>query len=247
MRMNVDDFARPISDAARIVRSGLPSSNTIELCDLVQAGWLHAVRYLQGAESASRTLIFVSVKHAMHQAALDWGQHAWATTSGKRSARGHARRRRIGDPPKLTGLHEWHRCVPTPDLALMIDIKRTLLSMPLREAVSWYSQRQLDEPSHKLAPEFGVTHTRVVQLAAAANDKLRQVIDPDREMRPSNTIILSDWKAKYRHERNQRYGELRRLGASVKTAQRGAKSVRLYADAMRVLHTELKPLRKCGP
>lgn len=233
--MNVDDFARPISDAARIVRSGLPSSNTIELCDLVQAGWLHATRYLQGAESVSRTLVFVSVKHAMHQAALEWGQHAWVDSGGKRSRRGYARRRRYGDPPELTGLHEWHRCVPTPDLALLIDVKRTLLAMPLREAVAWYSQRQLDEPAHKLAPEFGVTHTRVVQLAAAANDKLRQVVDPDREVRPSNTIILSDWKAKYRHERRQRYGELRRLGASVKMATRGSKSAKLFSDAVRIL------------
>jgi|GEM_PF-5261060 len=243
--MNVDDFARPISDAARIVRRGLPSSNTIELCDLVQAGWLHATRYLQGAESASRLLVFVSVKHAMHAAALEWGQNAWADSSGKRSPLGYARRRRLGDPPQLTGLHEWHRIVPTPDLALLIDIKRALLSMPLREAVAWYSQRQLDEPSHKLAPEFGVTRTRVVQLAAAANDKLRQVVDPDGEMRPSNTIILSDWKAKHRHDRRQRYGELRRLGASVKMATRGAKSPKLFSNAVRILQHGPAPSAPC--
>jgi hypothetical protein len=179
--------------------------------------------------------VFVSVKHAMHEAALEWGQNAWVESSGKRSPLGYARRRRTGEPPQLTGLHEWHRIVPTPDLALLIDIKRTLLSMPLREAVAWYSQRQLDEPAHKLAPEFGVTRGRVVQLAAAANDKLRQVVDPDREMRPSNTIILSDWKAKHRHERCQRYGELRRLGASVKMATRGAKSTKLFSGALRIL------------
>jgi len=244
--MNVDDFARPISDAARIVRSGLPSSNTIELCDLVQAGWLHATRYLQGAESVSRTLVFVSVKHAMHQSALEWGQHAWADAGGKRSKRGYAQRRRYGDPPQLTGFHEWHRCVPTPDLEMLIDVKRTLLSMPLREAVAWYSQRQLEEPAHKLAPEFGVSKGRVVQLAEMANDKLREAVDPEREMRPSNTIILSDWKAKHRHERRQRYGELRRLGASVKMATRGAKSAKLYSDAVRILQHGPAPIAKCG-
>jgi hypothetical protein len=138
--------------------------------------------------------------------------------------------------------------VPTPDLALLIDVKRTLLSLPLREAVAWYSQRQLDEPSRKLAPEFGVTHTRVVQLAAAANDKLRQVVDPDREVRPSNTIILSDWKAKHRHERRLRYGELRRLGASVKMATRGSKSPKLFSDAVRILqHRPVASGEGCCP
>ena len=245
--MNVDDFARPISDAARIVRRTLPSSNSMELDDLVQAGWLHATRYLQGAESASRTLVFVAVKLAMREAARAWAQNSWVDGPGKRSKKGYARRRRYGEPPILTGFQEWHRCVPTPDLALFIDVKRALLSMPLREAVAWHSQHQLDTPAHKLAPEFGVSCTRVVQLAAAANSKLRQVVDPDGEMRLSNTIILSDWKEKHRHERRQRYGELRRLGASVKMATRGAASARKFSDAVRILQHGLAPLAKCGP
>jgi hypothetical protein len=238
-------YLRAISDAARIVRRRLPPSNSIELQDLVQVGCERVLRYVR--EGMPPVFAFICARDGMMEESCRWAQKAWVTVPGKLHRGKYAKRVRRGDPPILTGLHEWHRSIPAPDMALLIDIKRTLLTMPLREAVAWHSQHQLDKPAHQLAPEFGVTPTRVVQLAAAANLRLRNVVDPEGEMRPSNTIILSNWKEKHRHDTRQRYSELRRLGASVKMATRGAKSANLYADTVRILQTELRPLAKCGP
>lgn len=240
-------YLRAISDAARYVRRRLPSSNTIELQDLVQVGCERVLRYVR--EGLPPVVAFICARDGMVEESRRWAQKTWVAAEGRKKLHlgKYAPRVRSGPAPRLTGLHEWHRCVPAPDMALLIDIKRTLLTLPLREAVAWHAQHQLDKPAHELAPEFGVSPTRVVQLAAAANGKLRAAVDPDGEMRPSNTIILSTWKEKYRHERRQRYQELRDLGASVKMATRGAKSTRLFADTVRILQAGPRPIAKCGP
>lgn len=237
-------YLRAISDAARYVRSRLPSSNTIELQDLVQVGCERVLRYVR--EGLPPVVAFICARDGMVEESRRWAQNAWAPSRGKLIRGKYAKMRRIGDAPRLTGFHEWHRCIPAPDMALLIDIKRTLLSLPLREAVAWHSQHQLDRPAHELAPEFGVSHMRIVQLARAANDKLRTVVDPDGEMRPSNTIVLATARQRYNHETQRRYRELRDLGASRKMALRGAKSPRLFADATRILQAGPRPLAKCG-
>src|SRR5690606_39941971 len=63
--IDVETFAKPITDATRYVRRHLPTSNSIELADLVQVGWERVTRYLSGADSASTALVFVTAKQGM--------------------------------------------------------------------------------------------------------------------------------------------------------------------------------------
>lgn len=166
-RIQTETFAKPISDAARHVRARLPRSNTIELADLVQIGWERVTRYLRGASSAHTTLVFVCAKQGMFDEAARWAGNAWAPDAAGKA-------RRIGEAPAFTGEHEWHSCTRL-DVDLLIDIKRALLSMPLREAASWYSRHMLDERVGTLGPEFGVSRGRICQYEMAARARLRAV------------------------------------------------------------------------
>lgn len=167
-RIPTETFAKPITDAARHVRARLPRSNTIELADLVQVGWERVTRYLSGAAVASTTLVFVCAKQGMVEEAARWASNAWAPDSSGKP-------RRTGKAPAFTGVHEWHRTT-TLDVDLLIDIKRTLLSMPLREAASWYSRHMLDERVGSLGPEFGVSRSRICQYELAARAKLQAAV-----------------------------------------------------------------------
>jgi hypothetical protein len=251
--ISTETFAKPISDAARRVRSRLPRSNTIEIEDLVQVGWERVTRYLAGHDGpVSEVLVFITARQGMLEEAARWGGNAWQPDQRGKS-------RRIGPPPRLTGYHEWMRSVPCPDIELWIDIKRTLLAMPLREAASWYSRHVLDEPVGKLAPEFGVGRGRVCQYEIAARARLREVASGGEPIRQSSARIFGTARLRLDQVVRQRYAELRQLGASTKQATRGAKSPNCYASAVRQLQATpadqfthlrrrgMRPIAKCGP
>lgn len=220
-RVETESFASTITDAARLVHRGLPRSSGVELADLVQAGWERVTRYL-GSAPTSRTLVFVCAKQGMLEES--------------RALRGLPRDYRAGGvAPKLEGWHEWARITPALPMETLIDIKRTLLAMPLREAASWYSRHMLDEPVGKLGPEFGVCRGRVCQYEQAARAKLKVVALSGDEPRASSARILGTAALRRTAEERLRYRELRDLGASVKQATRNCRSPSLFAAATRAL------------
>ena len=110
-------YLRAISDAARYVRRRLPSSNTIELQDLVQVGCERVLRYVR--EGMPPVVAFICARDGMVEESRRWAQNAWAPTRGKPIGGKYAKSRRIGEAPVLTGLHEWYRATPAPDMALL--------------------------------------------------------------------------------------------------------------------------------
>lgn len=230
MKVPVDVFAKPISDAARIVRRQLPASNSLELADLVQIGWERVARYL-GDAPVSTVLVFVCAKQGMLEEARHWAgcQHA---------KDGHGHPRRIGAAPRLEGYQEWFSFTPAPPIELLIDVYRTLLAMPLRESASWYSRHVLDEPVGTLAPEFGVSRGRICQYEMAARDKLREVVLSGEERRESQTRILGTAKLQREQVERQRYRELRDMGATRRQAMRGCKSPNCFASMAKQLTPE---------
>lgn len=132
MTLSVEDFARPISDAARIVRAMIPR-HSLDLEDLVQVGWEKTLRYLAGQESVSPTLVFVAAKLAMLNAHEQWMQKAWI-----RNASGNRVRR--GEAPALTEWQEWQRAHPTPPIEALIDVYRALLRARDEDRSAWQAR-----------------------------------------------------------------------------------------------------------
>jgi hypothetical protein len=167
--MNIEDYMHPITDAARIIKASLPPGHGLELSDLVNIGVERVLRYMSGSEGASSVLVFVCAKQGMQHESRRW--------SGK------DRHGRVGDKarkskaPEFDEYEEWRHCVPTPPIEMMIDLKRALLALPLRESVSWYSQRWLGEEHAHLEPEFGVSAHRIRQYVASANDALKRAAE----------------------------------------------------------------------
>ena len=222
--MNLENHMRTITEAAHYVRRHLPRSNSIEVCDLVQVGAERVQRYLGDQGSEHRTLVFVCAKQGMFEEARRW------------MGLPPDRRVKVYVEPQFCPVHDWHRSTSIP-IELLIDIKRTLFSMPLREAAAWYSRHMLDEPVGTLGAEFGVTRGMVCLYEIAARKKLRTAVSGGEPLRKSRARIGGAALKRHLVER-ERYAELRRLGASVQHANRWCKSANTYATAIRQLDAE---------
>jgi DNA-directed RNA polymerase specialized sigma24 family protein len=132
--MTIDQWAEPISDAARIVRATIPR-HSLDLEDLVQIGWEATLRYLSpGSGTVSRVLVFVAAKAAMLTASAKWLHKAW-----KPNASGN--RVRSGPEPEASEWQEWLRAEPTPPIEFMIDVRRALARAREQERDAWLSTR----------------------------------------------------------------------------------------------------------
>lgn len=230
------EVARAICDAARIVRAG--NRGGVELNELVQVGWERVLRYL-GREHVSPTLAFVCAKQ---------GMLAEVRRAAGRDQLG--RRRRFPDPVfvaiddrDVSVWDQWRRyALP---LEHMIDVKRALLAMQLREAVAWYSHHWLCEGLDHLMPELGVSEARIRQYCRAARDKLAAAwagewfeTEADLEERRATAARerdarRADANERMLAERRRRFAELRELGVSSKAARRASGSTARYAAIVR--------------
>jgi hypothetical protein len=221
----VSEALRAITDAARIVRARLPSHHGFDLHDLVSIGYeAVATRGLEATDQ--RILVFIRAKQAMITAARKW--------SG-RSACGYQRRTFL-DPmfseydDGVAVWDQWRRhALP---LESMIDMKRALLAMRLREAVAWYSHHWLEEDRDHLRRELGVGDVRLGQYCAAARAQLAAAWldgDPAPVGKASQTPENAD--------RRKRYSDLKRLGATTRQAQKNLTPTR-YAAMVRQLTPE---------
>ena len=198
----------------------------MDLGDLVQVGWERVTRYLAGG-TAHPTLVFICARDAMLEESRRWrGLPAdGRTLRAWRASGGDERGDSFG----------WPRYTPAPDIELLIDVKRTLLAMRLREAAAWYSRHVLDEPVGKLGPEFGVSRGRVCQYEIAARERLKEVALAGEVPRTCKARIMGTAKLRRHVDERARYAELRALGATVRQATRGAKSAHAFACMQRQL------------
>ncbi len=243
--MNIEDYMRPISDAARIVKASLPSGHGFELSDLVSIGAERVLRYVAGTPGASPVLAFICAKHGMQYEARRW--------SGKDPHGAKGEKARKSPDPILTGYHEWAHVTPTPPYEVMIDTKRALLSMQLREAVSWYSHHWLMEDLDHLENELGVSEGRIRQYCASAREKLRAAwigewfeTEEQKATREASRVATRDQSRARANEamlaeRRRRRRELRALGLGSGAATRAAGSQHRYATALRQLTQEATP------
>lgn len=160
-----EQYARPITDAARIVRSMLPK-HSFDLDELVQIGWEKVLRY--PPESGSRTLVFVAAKLAMLNAHNQWIRREWRPNAS-------GNRERTGPAPRLEEFQEWQRCSPTPPIESLIDLRRALSRMRDEEREAWVATQTegwtLREAGQALACQ---PHT-VLARTRRANERLRRV------------------------------------------------------------------------
>jgi hypothetical protein len=219
--VNVEDYMPAISDAARIVKASLPAGHALELADLVNIGVERVLRY----GSSSRVLAFICAKQGMQYEVQRW-----------RAGR-QARRLR---PEFVEYQSDWDHSVwrrsTALDVELLIDLKRALLAMQLREAVAWYSHHWIGEELGHLEQEFGVTEGRIRQYCAAARDKLKAAwrgaafeTEEDRATRERARLAACDVArdvatAKMLAERRSRRSQLRAMGATSEQATRGCRS-----------------------
>jgi hypothetical protein len=233
--VNIEPYMPAISDAARIVKAALPPGHGLELADLVQIGVERILRY----GPASPVLAFVCAKQGMQLEVQRW-----------RAGR-QARRFR----PEFVEYQDnwddfvWRRSTAL-DLELLIDLKRALLAMQLREAVAWYSHHWLGEELGHLEPELGVTEGRIQQYVAAARDKLKAAwrgasfeTEEDRATRERARVAARDVARaaateKMLAERRSRYAQLRAMGASSAEATVGGRSRVQFLAATRRLASE---------
>ncbi len=244
--MNLEDHMKAITDAARYVRARLPRGHGLELADLVSVGAEHVLRYLSGSDTASHVLVFISARQAMVMAARRW--------SGRCI---HGTKRKTFADPVFCGFDEardvghWDQWLRyTLPLEEMIDTKRALLAMQLREAVAWYSHHWLCEELTHLEAELGVSHGRIRQYCAAARAKLAAAwqgerFDTEDEIRERRRLELvarderrAVANARMLAERKARYAELKRLGADHKLAQWGGVAKSRYLVTVRQLTAE---------
>lgn len=234
--MNLEPYMPAISDAARIVKASLPAGHGLELADLVSIGAERVLRYLAGSGDGSPILAFVCAKQGMQYEVLRWRA-------------GRQARRLRPDFVEYDGDWDhsvWRRSTAL-DVELLIDLKRALLAMQLREAVAWYSHHWIGEELGHLEQEFGVTEGRIRQYIAAARDKLKAAwrgaafeTEEDRATRERTRVAARDVaravaNEKMLAERQGRRIQLRAMGASSAQAIRGSSSrVRFMAMARQV-------------
>jgi hypothetical protein len=234
--------ARAIADAARIVRA---RNRRCELDELVQVGWERVLRYL-GRDNVSPTLAFVCAKQGMIEATR--------LAAGRDR---HGRTRRFADPVfvpvdedrDVAVWDQWRRhALPIEE---MIDAKRALLGMQLREAVAWYSHHWTGDELGRLTNEFGVTEGRIRQYCASARAKLAAAWAGDgfeTEAERERRLDLERAEREMRRatayqrmldERRARRADLLARGMPRARATRAAQSVTRYAAAIR--NTECAP------
>ena len=211
----------------------------LELNELVQVGWERVLRYL-GRETTNAVLAFVCAKQ---------GMLAETRLAAGRDRNGRARRR--GDPVfveldenrDVAVWDQWRRfSLPVEE---MIDAKRALLGMQMREAVAWYSHHWLGAELGELTGELGVTEGRIRQYCASARAKLAAAWAGDaveteaereqRERRERNERDAQRAAANERMlaERRRRRADLRSRGFSGADLSRAAQSYTRYAEALR--------------
>jgi hypothetical protein len=133
------------------------------------------------------------------------------------------------------------------DLELLIDLKRALLAMQLREAVAWYSHHWLGEELGHLESELGVSGARIRQYCAEARDRLARswrgdALESHEEQLSRYRAVRERIEAKEHAdmlaERRRRYTELRSLGATVGEARRCIGNKARYLTLARQLTAE---------
>lgn len=230
--MNIEPYMPAISHAARLVKARLPRGHGLELADLVQIGVERVLRY----GPASPFLAFVTAKQGMQYEVGRW-----------QAGRQESRQR-----PEFVEYQDdwddfvWRRSTAL-DLPLLIDLKRALLAMQLREAISWYSHHWIGEELGHLENELGVTEGRIRQYCAEAREKLKAAwrgatfeTEDDRAAREQARIAARDVaraaaNAKMLAERRSRRAQLRAMGASSVEAIKGCRSrVQFIAMARRL-------------
>jgi hypothetical protein len=220
-----------ITSAARIVKSA-HRSHPFEVADLVSIGAERVIRYLSGSEGAAGALVFVCAKQGMLYELRRW--------QGRDPHGLQGEKRRKSADPVLTGYHEWMGLVPTPPYETLIDLKRALLAMQLREAVSWYSHHWLCEELDHLENELGVSEGRIRQYCAAAKEKLQAAWRGERFETADEASARKDAETqetvrrrsaaneRMLTERKTRYAELRAMGADSKQAAWGGAAKSRY-------------------
>lgn len=235
MRRDCDHFARPISDAARIVRAMLPR-HSFQLEELVQIGWEKTLRYLP--DDTSTTLVFVAAKHAMMNAHDRWRQRSRARDASGRQVR------RGGDAPQVAEWHHWMSQVPPPPIELLIDVKRALEASRAKEIEAWVLTRWEESTFPEAAEALRCDRHTVMRRARRVDDRITPVAG-DQVTRRGRVLTHSP-----KHdERRRRYAELRALGMGSREAARAATTLNKYSIAIRrfgVASPELRPLAKCG-
>lgn len=213
-------YLRAVSDAARYVRNRLPRGNTIELQDLVQVGHERVLRYVR--EGSPPVVVFICAKQGMLDEARSWGN------------RPRDSRTKASDDPATYPVHRWPRHTE-PDIEFLLDLKRELFRMPLHHAAAWYSRHVLDEPVGTIGDGLGVSRGSVCLYEMAARKRLRDAVEAGEPLRRSETRILGTAALRRNAVERERYAELRRLGATVRAATNGAKSVKCYSRALSIL------------
>jgi hypothetical protein len=233
--VNIEPYMPAISDAARIVKASLPTGHALELADLVQIGVERVLRY----GPADRVLAFVCARQGMYHEVRRW-------RAGRQA-------RRL-EPVFVEYESEWDDFVwrrrTALDVELLIDLKRALLGMQLREAVAWYSHHWIGEELGHLEQEFGVTEGRIRQYVAAARDKLKAAwrgaafeTEEDRAARERARVGARDVararaNAKMLAERRSRRAQLRAMGATGAELIKGSRSRAQFLAVARRLAAE---------
>lgn len=233
--MNIEPYMPAISDAARIVRASLPAGHCLELADLVNIGVERVLRY----GPASRVLAFVCARQGMQYEVQRW-------RAGRQVRR---LRPDFVEYDESYDASAWRRSNAL-DVELLIDLKRALLAMQLREAVAWYSHHWIGEELGHLEQEFGVTEGRIRQYVAAARDKLKAAwrgaafeTEEDRATRERARVAARDVaraaaNAKMLADRRSRRAQLRAMGATSPQATKGCRSRVEFLAAARRLAAE---------
>lgn len=174
--MNIEDYMRPITHAARVVKAALPPGHGLELADLVQIGAERVLRYLAGTDGTSYTLAFVCARQGMIREARLW--------SGRS---GHGTRRKTVDDPIFVGYDDerddgadWLRRCTVPNLEAWIDLVRALFSLNSTKAAAWYGRHVLGQSSAEISRGIGVTASDIVQHRQDAELRVNARMRADR-------------------------------------------------------------------
>lgn len=218
--MTVEQWAQPISDAARIVRATTPR-HSLDLEDLVQIGWEATLRYLSPG-SVSRVLVFVAAKSAMLTASAKWLHKAW-------SRNGSGNRVRGGPAPRLEGYHHWMQVEPTPPMELFIDLRRAFERLRAEERGAWAATRWRGETVADAGTLLGCRPATVIARARIADKRLILAAGGKSAARAGRTPVHSRKRDQFR----ARYRELRALGVEPAKANRAAHAQHAYATLLR--------------
>lgn len=171
----LSDWMPQISDAARIVfRQWRGSRNfDLELSDLVQIGCERVLTYLSGAESITGVLVFVCAKQGMQYEARRSG----GMPGNRKNQHGRPDTLPLSEPEDDGFPTHWRKFTPALPIEEMIDAKRALLALPMREAYSWLACDVWGHEKTHAANELGMSYASVRVYLRQARRSLGMATD----------------------------------------------------------------------